>query len=142
MCRFGASIGAWLNAADKAKLTGKFGTEEEEPMKKLISIAVLGSAGLVLAACGSSDDRSTEATPDTVEMPADAALEAVVEEPVVDEEVEGPEIDPAANAPDPVTTEQAADAAAEVAAQAAAAAEEAAAAAEAAEAAASLPIDD
>ena len=109
-------------------------------MKKAISYALLGGAGLALAACGSNDDRSTEATPESVEVPAEQALEAVVDEPVVDEDA----FDPAANAPDPVTTERAADAAAEVAAEAAAAIEaaEAAAAAEAAEAAASLPIDE
>ncbi len=104
-------------------------------MKKLATFAVLGSAGLVLAACGSADDASTEAMPDTVEMAADEALEPVAEEPVEDEEAAGPPLDPSETAPDPVTTGEAADAAEQVAAEAEAALE----AAEAAEAAANLP---
>lgn len=90
-------------------------------MKKLATYAVLASAGLALAACGSADDASTEAMPDTVEMPADEALEPIAEEPVEDEAVAGPPADAAARAPDPVTTEQAADDAAAVAAEAEAA---------------------
>ena len=101
-------------------------------MKKFATIAVLGSLGLGLAACGSSDDASTEAMPDTVEMPADEALEPISEEPVEDAEALGPPAEPAETAPDQVTTEEAADAAAQVAADAQAAAE----AAEAAQAAA------
>ena len=82
-------------------------------MKKLAVIAALGSLGL--AACGSTDDASTEAMPDTVEMPADEALEPVAEEPVEDAEVLE-DVDPADNAPSLETTEEAADAAAGVAA--------------------------
>ncbi|MFU7526909.1 hypothetical protein [Qipengyuania sp. ASV99] len=92
-------------------------------MKKFATLGVLGSAGLFLAACGSSDDASTEAMPDTVEMPADEALEPIAEEPVADDEALGPPVDPSENAPDPVTTEQVADDAAAVAAEAEAAAE-------------------
>lgn len=92
-------------------------------MKKFATLAVLGSAGLFLAACGSTDDASTEAMPDTVEMPADVALEPLAEEPVADDEALGPPLDPSETAPDPVTTEQVADDAAAVAAEAAAAAE-------------------
>lgn len=106
-------------------------------MKKFATLAILGGAGLALAACGSADDASTEAMPDTVEMPADEALEPIADEPVVDEEAAGPPVDPAANAPDPVTTEQVADDAAEVAAEAAAAVE----AAEAAAAAAGIDVE-
>ena len=98
-------------------------------MKKLATYAVLGSLGLGLAACGSSDDASTEAMPETVEMPADEALEPIQEEPVEDAEALGPPTDPAETAPDLQTTEEAADAAADVAAEAAAAAEAAEAAA-------------
>lgn len=101
-------------------------------MKKLANYALLGSAALVLASCGSSDDASTEAMPETVEIPADEALGPIAEEPVVDEEALGPPpapVDPAANAPDPVTTEQVADDAAAIAAEAVAAAEAADAAA-------------
>lgn len=93
-------------------------------MKKLAIVVALGSLGL--AACGSTDDASTEAMPDTVEMPADEALEPITEEPVEDTEALGPPADPADSAPDLQTTEEAADAAADVAAQAAAAAEAAA----------------
>lgn len=87
-------------------------------MKKLAPFAFATGAALMLAACGSSDDSSTEARADTVEMPADEALEAIAEEPVAD---------PTANAADPApvdtaTTEQAAEAAANVAAEASAAA--------------------
>lgn len=88
-------------------------------------IAALSGASLMLAACGSADDASTEATADTVEMPADEALAPVSEEPVED---------PNATTPDTVTTDAAAEASAEEAADAAAdvAADAAAAAAEAA----------
>ncbi len=110
-------------------------------MKRLTNVALMGSVVLVLASCGSSDDASTEALPETVEIPADEALEPIAEEPVVDEEALGPPVDPAETAPDQVTTEAAADAAAEVAADAIAAAEAASAAAEAAETAATIPVE-
>jgi hypothetical protein len=91
-------------------------------MKKFAPFAALAGSALLLAACGSADDASTEARADTVEMPADEALEAISEEPVADSEANTP--DPA---PTNATTEQAAEAAANVAAEAAAAAAEAAA---------------
>lgn len=107
-------------------------------MKKLSSFAVIGAASLALAACGSSDDASSDLEVDTVEIPADEALEPVTEEPVEDpaaviEEVEEP-------APVSVeTASEAADAAEDVAAAVEAAeAAEAAAAADAADAAAAL----
>jgi hypothetical protein len=87
-------------------------------MKQLAPLAIAAGAALSLAACGSADDASTEARADTVEMPADEALEAMTDEPVADAE---------ANAADPATpaanAEAAADAAASVAAEAAASAE-------------------
>lgn len=101
-------------------------------MKKLAIVAALGTLGL--AACGSTDDASTEAMPDTVEMPADAALEPIIEEPAEDAAVLE-EVDPVDTAPSLETTEEAADAAADVAADAIAAAEAATAAAEAGDAA-------
>lgn len=52
-------------------------------MKKL-SIALGASLVLTLAACGSSDDASTEAQADTVEIPANDALDGVAGEPVDD----------------------------------------------------------
>jgi hypothetical protein len=87
-------------------------------MIKIAPFAAATGAALLLAACGSADDASTEARADTVEMPADEALEAVTEEPVAD---------PTASAEDPAevtnqTTAQAAEAAANVAAEASAAA--------------------
>lgn len=47
-------------------------------------IAAVAAASLVLAACGSSDNASTEAEADTVEVAADEAMEPIAEEPVVD----------------------------------------------------------
>ena len=87
-------------------------------MKKLAPLALATGLALTLGACGSADDASTEATADTVEMPADEALEPVNEQPVAD---------PAANTPDAAqtpapTTAETADRAADVAAEAAAAA--------------------
>lgn len=98
-------------------------------MTKRMTIAVLAGASLALAACGSADDASTEAMPDTVEMPADEALEPIAEEPVEDADALGPPADAGEGAPDLQTTQEAADAAADVAAEAAAAAEAAEAAA-------------
>lgn len=98
-------------------------------MKKLATIASLGALSIILAACGSAEDATAEATPDTVEMAADEALEPVTEEPVADEdaaldEVEGPA----------AVSEETASAAADDAAAVAAEAEAAAEAAEAADA--------
>ena len=106
-------------------------------MKKLVAGALVGSLALGLAACGSNDDASTEAMPDTVEMPAEEALEPVTDEPVEDTDALGPPADASERAPSLQTAEEAADAAADVAAEAAAAAE----AAEAAAAAADLEVD-
>jgi hypothetical protein len=95
-------------------------------MQKLLALPALAGAVLLLTACGSSDDASTEASADTVEMPADAALAPVTQEPVADPEAtatDAPDTDAEAEA----TAEKAADAAADVAAEAAAAAETAAA---------------
>ena len=47
-------------------------------------IAAVAAASLALAACGSTDDASTEAKADTVEVPADEAMTDVAEEPAVD----------------------------------------------------------
>lgn len=47
-------------------------------------IALILAAPLALAACGSSDNASTEAEPDTVEIPANEALTGVSEAPVAD----------------------------------------------------------
>lgn len=96
-------------------------------MKKIAY--ALAPLTLALAACGSTDDASTAAEADTVEMPADEAMAGVTEEPAAD---------PAANATEEATveageTEQAtAEEAGENAADVAARAQEAAAAAEAA----------
>ncbi|MCK0129573.1 hypothetical protein [Erythrobacter sp. F6033] len=113
--------------------------EEETLMKKFTTIAMLGTASLALAACGSSDDASNNLEVETVEMPAEEALEPVAEEPVEDTsvaEVEGPP------PVDTATAEEAAEAAAGVAeAVEAAEAAEAALAAEAAEAAANIEIE-
>lgn len=47
-------------------------------------LALTAAATVALAACGSTEDASTEAEADTVEMPADAALENVDVMPVED----------------------------------------------------------
>ncbi|HCH96174.1 MAG: hypothetical protein EVA34_10590 [Erythrobacter sp.] len=47
-------------------------------------IALTAAASLALAACGSSEDASSEAEADTVEMTADEALTDVEEMPVED----------------------------------------------------------
>lgn len=93
-------------------------------MKTFAPLAALGGAALLLTACGSADDASTEASADTVEMPADAALAPIAEQPVADPSAT------ATDAPVAVTdaeaeagAEEAADAAADVASEAAKAAE-------------------
>lgn len=91
-------------------------------MNTRTTFGTLAVAALMLAACGSSDDASTEATADTVEMPADEALEAISDEPVADPEATATDV-PETDATAEATAEKAADAAADVAAEAAAAAE-------------------
>ena len=76
-------------------------------MTKIATFTALAGAALLLTACGSADDASTEASADTVEMPADSALAPVSDAPVAD---------PSATATDapavaPATAEQAGDAA-------------------------------
>ena len=91
-------------------------------MRMLKSFAVLSASALMLAACGSADDASSEANADTVEMPADSALAPVSEAPVADPSATATDV-PEAAVPEATATE-AGDAAADVAAKAAAAAEE------------------
>ncbi len=62
-------------------------------MIRLARMAVFGGALAALAACNGSDDASTEAMPETVEVAADEALASVVEEPVADEEAAGPVVE-------------------------------------------------
>lgn len=102
-------------------------------MKKAIHIAFLAGGTLALAACGSADDASTEASADTVEMPAAEALEQIEEEPVADPALDAPTPDETDNAVTETTAAAAAENAADVAEQAEAAAAEAEAAASAAE---------
>ena len=87
-------------------------------MKKFAYILLAGAGALTLAACGGADDASIEAEADTVEMPADAALEDIAEDPVADED---------ANTEPAAVTEEVATEAADRAADVAAAAEAAAA---------------
>ena len=93
---------------------------------KNFSIAAAAGLALTLAACGSADDASTEAEADTVEVPANDALEGVGDEPVVDEEANAVEDATAeaeaAAAETAANAEAAGDAAADVAAQVEAAA--------------------
>ncbi|MBV7265354.1 hypothetical protein [Erythrobacter ani] len=105
-------------------------------MKNFTRFALVGAASAALAACGSSDDASSDLEVDTVEIPADEALEPVTEEPVEDPAANLDNVEEPA-AVDTQTATEAADAAEDVAAAVEAAeAAEAAAAADAADAAA------
>ncbi|MEO0462770.1 MAG: hypothetical protein AAF127_06545 [Pseudomonadota bacterium] len=106
-------------------------------MKTSLTLAALSASALALAACGSSDPASTEATPADVEMPANVPLEPVTEEPVDDETLTDETADGGEGPPPAVTEQSAEDAAAEASAKA----EELAAAAAEAEAAASAAED-
>ena len=53
-------------------------------MKKFATLAFVAASALSLAACGSSDSANEQATPDTVEMPAEEQLNSVAAEPVLD----------------------------------------------------------
>jgi hypothetical protein len=53
-------------------------------MKKLALFTVAASAVLTLSACGKSDDASEQATPDTVEMPAEQPFNTVAAVPSPD----------------------------------------------------------
>ena len=75
-------------------------------MKKFAQLAFASGAALALAACGSSDDASSEAEAESVEMPAEDALAGVEEEPVADDGAMSE-----AEAPAPVTVEEATTAA-------------------------------
>ncbi|NCP14425.1 MAG: hypothetical protein GW858_09720 [Sphingomonadales bacterium] len=86
------------------------------------SLAALSGAALLLSACGSADDASTEVSADTVEMPADAALAPIEEAPVADPSATVTDAPGAVETPEAGAT-AAGDAAANVAAEAAAAAE-------------------
>lgn len=57
-------------------------------MKKIALFSLAASATLFLAACGSSDDASEQASPDNAEMPAEEAVSAVPAMPVPDNGVE------------------------------------------------------
>jgi hypothetical protein len=86
-------------------------------MRKLATLTIL-SAALALAGCGSADDASTEASADTVEMPADSALEPVADAPLADPSAtatDAPEPEPTVPA---ATATAAGDAAAAVAGKA------------------------
>ena len=89
-------------------------------MKKIAYVLTVGVGSLLLAACGAADDASIDAEADTVEMPADAALEDVTAEPVEDADAN---TDDASEAVSEDTANEAADAAADVAAAAEAAAD-------------------
>jgi len=86
-------------------------------MKKIAYTAFASLAALTLAACGSSDNASEEATAEDVEMPADEAMTGV-EEPAADANAMS---DESTTTPTPApsdTTSAVGDAAADVAAQA------------------------
>jgi len=77
------------------------------------TFALAAATSLLLAACGSSDNATEQATPDNVEMPAEETLSTVAAQPV-------PDAAPAATeAADPNAGAKANDAAAAAAAAAA-----------------------
>ncbi len=77
-------------------------------MKKISHVLFASLGAMALSACGSADDASVDAEADTVEMPAETALEGVTEEPVEDADVSAEE---APSGPDKAETNAAADAA-------------------------------
>lgn len=91
-----------------------------------IRLALVSAAALSLAACGSNDDASTEARADTVEVPANAALEGIDDQPVVDPQANVVESEPVrSTTPVPVAAQQEIERASENAAANAAAAADA-----------------
>lgn len=86
-------------------------------MNKITTLTFASLSALALAACGSSDDASVEAEADTVEMPANDAMEPVTEEPAADPEADAVD---AAQAGAAEAVEAEADAAGDAAAAAAA----------------------
>jgi hypothetical protein len=93
-------------------------------MKKFALL--LASLALGLAACGDTDDASTAAEADTVEMPADEAMAGVTEEPAADPNANATAAATAEpSAEESATAEQAGESAADVAARAQEAAEDA-----------------
>jgi hypothetical protein len=61
-------------------------------MKKIAYAAFVSTAAIALAACGSSENASEEATPENVEMPAEEAVSGI-------DATATPVTDPAATAP-------------------------------------------
>ena len=92
-------------------------------------LALIGAAALAtltLAACGDTEDASMEAEADTVEMPANEALEGLDETPVMDPQANSVESAPVTTtAPAAVAEEQEIEEASENAAANAAAAADA-----------------
>lgn len=92
-------------------------------------LALVGAAALAtltLAACGNADDASMESEADTVEVPANQALEGVDDAPVMDPQANSVETAPATTtAPASVAQEQEIEQASENAAANAAAAADA-----------------
>lgn len=72
---------------------------------RLVAVA---AATVALAACGSSDDASTEVEADTVEITADEAMEPVAADPVADPAATTVSAQPTAAAPAAEATEAAA----------------------------------
>jgi len=84
-------------------------------MKTAVSFALAAAGSLVLAACGSSDNATEQATPDNVEMPAEETMNTVAALPSPDKG----EAATATEAADPNAGAKANDAAAAAAAAAA-----------------------
>ncbi|WP_375289921.1 hypothetical protein [Qipengyuania sp.] len=89
------------------------------------AIAFAAPLALALSACGSSDNASTEAEADTVEIPANEALEGVEAMPVEDPDANTQFVDPADDTTPAETEEDRIQAAGDSAADTAAAAADA-----------------
>ena len=75
-------------------------------------IAAVAATSLALAACGSSDDASTEAEAETVEVSADEAMVGIEEEPVADPAAAIEPVETTPSAAEAASVEQAGDSAA------------------------------
>ena len=80
-------------------------------MKKFALTAFAAAAAMGLAACGSADDASEDATADNVEMPADQAM-ATADQPVPDPNASSDVDEGASGVPDATASQAGEDAAA------------------------------
>lgn len=89
------------------------------------AMALAAPLALALSACGSSDNASTEAEADTVEIPANEALEGIDDMPVADPDANAPVAPPVGEATPSESEQERIQAAGDSAADTAAAAADA-----------------